>query len=217
MRATVTGLVGLLMTLLVPTVVSAAQIYTSSLTITKEDLIETDAGRKVKELNDEMRQWAEAADKLDKGTGPYNAIKEKFDELKRERDEVGKNLRGLRGKELVFYGDKANGDAYDFKRRFIARWQQDPAFREYYSGGMVHVSYDKSGQQRVQTTPPRPEDVDSYVAEADTDSQFAVQPGEDPRADGGPHTRDVSPSKTKESCRRPGAAAARLWHPGGDH
>ena len=173
MRATVTGLVGLLMTLLVPTVVSAAQIYTSSLTITKEDLIETDAGRKVKELNDEMRQWAEAADKLDKGTGPYNAIKEKFDELKRERDEVGKNLRGLRGKELVFYGDKANGDAYDFKRRFIARWQQDPAFREYYSGGMVHVSYDKSGQQRVQTTPPRPEDVDSYVAEADTDSQPA--------------------------------------------
>ena len=173
MRATVIGLVGLLVLVTTPTTPQATQVYTSSLTITADDLIETEAGRKVKELNEEMRTWAEAADKLEKGTDPYNAIKQKFDELKRERDEVGKNLRGLRGKELVFYGDRANQDAYDFKRRFIRRWQEDAGFRDYYSGGMVHVSYNKSGQQRVQTTPPRLEDVDSYVADADTESQPA--------------------------------------------
>jgi len=173
MRATVFGLVSVAMLMLASSVVPAAQIYTSSVTITAEDLIETEAGRKVKDLNDEMRRWAEAADKLEKGTDPYNLIKEKFDDLKRERDDVGKNLRGLRGKELVFYGDRANADAYDFKRRFIARWQQDEKVRDFYSGGMVHISYDKDGRQRVQTTPPRPEDVDSYVAEADTGSQPA--------------------------------------------
>lgn len=171
MRKLTIALIGMVIVLLAPLGATAAQIYTTGLTITAEDLIETEAGRKVKDLNEKMRSVGEASEKVEKGSHAYNLLKQEFDNLKRERDDVGKNLRGLRGKDLVFYGDRANADAYDFKRRFIDRWQQDSAIRDHFSGGPVHVSYNKDGQQRVATSPPRAEDVDSYVAEVDTSSQ----------------------------------------------
>ena len=142
-----------------------AEIYTTALTITAEDLIAaTEAGREVKALNEKMRSVAEGAKKVEPGSHAYNLLKQEFENLKRERDGAGENLRGLRGKELIFYGNRANADSYDFKQRFIRRWEKDPRVREAYGAGTLHVSYDKKGNQRVATTPPRPEDVDSYVA-----------------------------------------------------
>ena len=167
MRTTIPWRPGALAILFALTVapVFAAQIYTTALTISAEDLIATPEGRKVKELNKLMRESAAAAEKLKKGSRSYQILKRDFDDLKRRRDEIGEPLRGLRNKEIVFYGDRANTDAYSFKRQFIDKWRTDPRFRQANAGGSVHVSYDKTGRLRVAGTAPRAEDVDSYRPE----------------------------------------------------
>ncbi len=179
MRRYTIALMGVIAVLLMPLGAQAAQIYTTALTITAEDLIATDVGRQVKDFNDKMRRVEQAAQSLPKGSHAYNTLVQEFADLKRQRDDVGKNLRGLRGKELVFYGDRANAEAYDFKQRFISLWQQNQDLRQVFSSSMVHVSYDKSGQIRVDRVPPAPENVDSYVADsgsAGTSSTTTVTP-----------------------------------------
>ena len=96
----------------------AQEMPVISTNITREDLIAHPVGREVKELTDRMRKVAKAADNQEKGSDAYNLLKAGFEKRKKERDQAGEDIRGLRGFEIVLNGDRAINDAAHNRTNF---------------------------------------------------------------------------------------------------
>jgi hypothetical protein len=137
----------------------AAEVPTSTTNVTKDDLIAHPVGRAVKDLNERMRKVGEKADGVDRGIDPdsYNILKSGFEDLKKKRDEAGEDIRGLRGFEVVLYGDKAIGNPAGVKQAMIDYYIRNPSQRHMQP---FHAHYDKNGAGPfISTSPPDPEDI----------------------------------------------------------
>jgi hypothetical protein len=135
----------------------AQDMPTATTQITADDLITHPVGRKVKDLNERMREIGQNAEKFEKGSDSYNLLKAGFDKRKKERDKAGEDIRGLRGFEVTLYGDEAVGNPASVKQSVIDFYIRNPSQRHMQP---FHVYFDKNGNGPIVTVaPPNPDDV----------------------------------------------------------
>lgn len=153
------------------------EVRTTTTRITAEDLKAHPVGAKVKELNERMRKVGEDAESHEKGSDSYILLKEGFEKLKKERDKVGEDIRGLRDFEVVLYGDRAADNSQAVKQAVIDFYIRNPSQRHMQP---FHAYFDKNGNGPiVATAAPNPADVEG-VQQAQQKPQ-QTQPQKPPR------------------------------------
>jgi hypothetical protein len=142
--------------------------------ITSDDISAMPQAKPVKDLNERMRKVAATAKKHEKDTDSYNLLQEGFENLKKERDRKGENLRGLKGLQLVLYGGPALKDLAQMKQLAMTAFFDDQEIRDAArSSGRLYGYYDKETRQPF-ISPDLPEG--SHVMGADDPVKTAGSP-----------------------------------------
>jgi len=153
---------------------AASDIPTASLRIEGEDLAAHPVGKQVKDYNERLQKISEDAQQYEPGSDSHKILKMGFEDLKREREKVGGDIRGLKGFQIELHGERAVGNPAGIKQAVIDYYIKNPDKRHMQP---FHIHYNKDGKGPIiGFYPPNPDDIGKPES-ADTKSNPKWVPG----------------------------------------